>query len=244
MTKTDFDAKLSSLNRKITSNKTKHVLVENELNQLKTFDSGYFIGKSHFEEDFFQNYLIFQPLNKYFKVITNANTKYISSWQSKGLSDESMKPPAKSDYKLKPKVNYYGTKTRLEFRGSCLKQDKSTFNHVKIVSIYKFYEIDQIYTKTHLTLVNCLFGRLSITKIADINKNKYSGYGTGFDRTGIYLLPDGSFGRNVVIFGVNTSSSARVDNKEKDILILGKGPTQGLGEHSLTAEKNLFSQFY
>ena len=58
-TKTDFDAKLLSLNRKITSSKTKHALVENELNQLRTFDSGYFIGKSHFEEDGVQNYLLF-----------------------------------------------------------------------------------------------------------------------------------------------------------------------------------------
>ena len=51
ITKTDFDAKLSSLNRKITSNKSKHLLVENELKKLKTFDSSYFVGKSHFEED-------------------------------------------------------------------------------------------------------------------------------------------------------------------------------------------------
>ena len=51
MTKTDFDAKLSSLNRKITSNKSKHLLVDNELKKLKTFDSSYFIGKSYFEED-------------------------------------------------------------------------------------------------------------------------------------------------------------------------------------------------
>ena len=49
------NAKLSSLNRKITANKTKNLLVENELNQLKTFDSSYFIGKSHFEEDGTQN---------------------------------------------------------------------------------------------------------------------------------------------------------------------------------------------
>ena len=61
VTKTDFDAKLLSLNRKITSNKTKHVLVENEFNKLKTFDSGYFIGKMLFEEDGTQNYLLFQP---------------------------------------------------------------------------------------------------------------------------------------------------------------------------------------
>ena len=42
---------LSSLDRKITANKTKHLLVENELKKLRTFDSSYFIGKSHFEED-------------------------------------------------------------------------------------------------------------------------------------------------------------------------------------------------
>ena len=58
-----------------------------------------------------------------------------------------------------------------------------------------------------------------------------------FDGTGAYLLPDGSFGRNVVIFGVDMNSSVHIDNKGKDILILGKGPTQKLAEHSLTAEK-------
>ena len=51
ITKTDFDAKLSSLDRKITANKSKHLIVENELKKLKTFDSSYFIGKSYFEEN-------------------------------------------------------------------------------------------------------------------------------------------------------------------------------------------------
>ena len=59
ITKTDFDAKLSSLNKKITKNKSKHLLVENELNNLKAFDLSYFIGKSHFQEDGVQNYLVF-----------------------------------------------------------------------------------------------------------------------------------------------------------------------------------------
>ena len=81
VTKTNFDAKLSGLNRKITQNKTKHLLVENELNKLKTFNLGYFIGKSHFEENGAQNYLIFQPLYRYFKVV--ANTDYVSLWKSK-----------------------------------------------------------------------------------------------------------------------------------------------------------------
>ena len=69
--------------------------------------------------------------------------------------------------------------------------------------------------KTHPTLANCFIGAVSITKNADIDKNKYSVYGIGFGRTGVYLLPDGSFGRNVVIFGVDMSSSAHVDNKGK-----------------------------
>ena len=62
MTKGDSDVKLSSLNRKITSNKKKHVLVENEFKKLKAFDLSYFIEKSHFEEDGVQNYLVFQPI--------------------------------------------------------------------------------------------------------------------------------------------------------------------------------------
>ena len=75
--KTDFDAKLSSLNKKITQTKSKHLFVENEWNKLKIFDSSYFIGKSHFGEDGTQNYLVFQPMHRYFKMITN--TDYISS---------------------------------------------------------------------------------------------------------------------------------------------------------------------
>ena len=65
-TKTDFHAKLSSLNRKMTTNKSKHLLVENELKKLKTFDSSYFIAKSHFEDNDAQNYLVFQPMSRYF----------------------------------------------------------------------------------------------------------------------------------------------------------------------------------
>ena len=55
----------------------------------------YFIGKCHFGEDGTQNYLVFQPVNRYFKVI--ANTLYISSWKSKGLSGETIKAPVTSD---------------------------------------------------------------------------------------------------------------------------------------------------
>ena len=119
ITKTDFDAKLSSLNRKITSNKSKHLLVENELKKLKTFDSSYFIGKSHFEEDGTQNYLVFQPMYRYFKRIVDSN--YILEWKSKGFSDESIKPPSAPHIFLNPSLDYLGTKTKVRFSGSCLK---------------------------------------------------------------------------------------------------------------------------
>ena len=54
-----------------------------------------------------------------------ANTDYFSSWKSKGLSAETIKPPTTSDNSLTPAVNYYGTKTRVKFTGSCLKQPKA-----------------------------------------------------------------------------------------------------------------------
>ena len=79
------------------------MLVESELNKLKTFDSSYFVGKSHYEEDGKQNYLVFQPLNKYFKLITN--TLSILLWQSKGLSTENIDPPSIS---LSPSIDYVG----------------------------------------------------------------------------------------------------------------------------------------
>ena len=119
MAKTDFENKVSSLNNKIAVNKTKNESTENELKKLRTFDWSYFRGKSHFEEDGTQNYLVFQPINRYFKVI--ANTDYVSSWKSKGLSAESIKPPTTSDNSLTPALSYYGTKTRVKFTGSCLK---------------------------------------------------------------------------------------------------------------------------
>ena len=67
-----------------------------------------------------------------------------------------------------------------------------------------------------------------MTKNADIDKYEYSGYGTGFDRKSRFSFPGGGMGQNVIIFGVDTSSSVHVDQKKKRILVLGKGPTQGL----------------
>ena len=89
------------------------------------------------------------------------------------------------------------------------------------------------------TLKNCLFGAVTLTEHADIDKCKYSGYGTGFDRRSSFSFTSGRFGQNTLILGVDMSSSAHID-KKKDILVIEKGPTQGL-EHTLTAEKNVLN---
>ena len=75
-----------------------------------------------------------------------------------------------------------------------------------------------------------------MTKNADIDKYEYSGHGIGLDRRSSFSFPGDGFGQNVLIFGADMSSSPHIDNKKKDILILGKGPTQGL-EHTVTAKK-------
>ena len=171
MTKTDFDAKLSSLNRKITANKTRHFLNDNDLS--------YYRGKHYFDEGSGkQNYLVFLPINKYFKLDSVVDAAdYVLSWQSKRLSDESIKPPTTSDNSLNSELNYYGTKTKIKFTGSCLKQSSHTLTHKKVVNIYIVYELSASSSHTSdPTIKKFLFGAVTLTKNADIEKYKYSGY--------------------------------------------------------------------
>ena len=72
-----------------------------------------------------------------------------------------------------------------------------------------------------------MFGAVKLTKRIDVDKYRYSGHGIGFDRKGSYSICN-EVGRNVITFTVVVISSPHVDNKKKDILVLGKGPTQGL----------------
>ena len=111
------------------------------------------------------------------------------------------------------------------------------YTHGTIVSIYIVYELGTSGSNDNdPTLKNCLFGAVALTKNAYIDKYRYSGYGIGFDRKSSFSFPGGGFGQNVLIFGADMSSSVHIDNKKKDILLLGKEPTQEL-EHMLTAEK-------
>ena len=131
--------------------------------KLQAFDSKCFRGNSNLEEDNTQNYLVFQPMYRYFKnIIDVCSVDFIYFSKSKGLSDENIRPPIKFDYTLSPKLSYFGTKMIAEFNGSCLKQDKITYTHGKLVNISIIYEISKsVPISYYLTLEICLFGQLN-----------------------------------------------------------------------------------
>ena len=125
ITNTDFDAKLSSLNRQITAHKTKHFINDNDLS--------YYRGKQYFDEGSGkEHYLVFLPVGKYFELNSVVGViDRVLSWQSKGISNESIKPPTTSNNSLNTRLRYNDSKIKAQFTGSYLKQPKFTFTHKK-----------------------------------------------------------------------------------------------------------------
>ena len=112
----EIDTTLSSLDGKITKNK-------NKFNGITNDTILFFLGNILFNnEDGFQAYLMFQPVYRHFKTVTNTN--YILSWESKGLSAESIKPPTTSHNTLTRELSYVDYNIRVKFTGSCLKNQK------------------------------------------------------------------------------------------------------------------------
>ena len=128
------------------------------MKKLKTFDSSYFISKSHFEEDGTQNYLVFQARYRCFKMIAGVkNGSYIYYWKSKGLSDERINSIKTSDYGITPS-SVIMILIRVKFDGGCLKQDSGSLFHGGIENVYIVYEISKnINISDYPTLENCLF---------------------------------------------------------------------------------------
>ena len=107
ISKSDLDSELKKISDRVTSNKTKHLLVENELKKLKTFNAAYFRDKNYFEEDGTQSYLVFQPMQKYFKRIADVGSgNYIFFQKSKSLSDERLDADTASNHSVTPKLSY------------------------------------------------------------------------------------------------------------------------------------------
>ena len=168
------------------------------------------------------------------------NTKHILEWKSRGLSDESIKPPTKSNNTLNPLLNFLGTKIRLEFNESSLKHGNIKFIDKIIVNIYIVYKKGKNFNiSSYPTLENVLFGAVSLIKHIGIDEYKYSEYGIGFDKRGTISIGNG-FGRNCIISGVDISSSAHVDNEKKDVLILLEVSAEGLDGTTLKVLNQLY----
>ena len=105
--KPDFDSKLKEISDRVTKNKTKHLLLENELKKLQKFDAAYFRGKSHFEEDGTQNYLVFQQMYRHFKRVAGVGSgNYIYFWKSNGLSDKKLDSITACNHKITPELSF------------------------------------------------------------------------------------------------------------------------------------------
>ena len=166
-------------------------------------------------------------------------TNYVLLWKSKDLSDKTIKLPATSNNSLTPTLNYYNeSKIRVKFTGSCWKQDEVTFNHGKVVNINIVYELGaSSSSNSDPAMKNCLFNAVTLTKNADIDKYRYSGYRIGFDRRSSFSFPVGGF----AIFGVCMNSSIHIDNKGKRYFNSWKRTNTRIRWAFINCRKNVFN---
>ena len=227
---------MKKISVRVTLNKTKHLLVENELKKLNTFDAAYYRGKNYFEEDGTQNHLVFEGVCRYFEDVDVSKTFikfHANSWISKGLSNEKISSVTGFE---RPFIEYINARTKLKFDGSILRQKLLT----SIGSIANYYIVYRLSPRTNsssIVLENCLFGKIRMTKHAETDKYRYQCHGIGFNLTGNFTQPDGGIGKNVIIFGVDMTNSKHANNKTKDILVLGRGFIQKIDDTAIYAEK-------
>ena len=192
-------------------------------------------GAKYFSSGILQNYLVFKPAKKYIKYFSG--TTRINLWKSNGISEENTENITKLDSNFAPTFVDHHAWPDKSFNGHCL-INNNIYIPKKVINLYISYILNPWLRNlnTAFTLNNCLFGSVKLTKNADPDKYKYSGYSIGFNSRSEFSFIDGSVGENVIIYGADMSSSAHIDNKNKDILILGEEPTQGLDDTTLTAE--------
>ena len=238
------------MNKNVTSNKTKHVLVENELNELsekvkaiatkglKIFLRNKFSILNEakcFSSRIFQNILVFIPAKKYIKFFSG--TTRIDSWKSNRISKENIENKTRSDSNFVPTFVDPQVLSDIHFNG-CYLINNNIHILKKVIILYISYILSPwlriLYTDS--LLKNCLLGSVKVTNNAAPDKYRCSWYSIGFDSRSEFSFTDGSMEKNVIIFGADMSSSVHIDVKYKDFLIFVEGPTQGLDDTALTAE--------
>ena len=152
------------------------------------------------------------------------------------MSDENIKNVTKSDSNFESTFVDHHLLPDINFNGRCLINNISIPK--KVINLYISYTLNSWLTNlnTDFTLNNCLFGSVKLTRNADLDKYKYDGYVIGVDSPSAFSFTYVRKGKHAIIFGADKKSSVHIDNKNKYILIFGKGPTQGLDDTKLTAE--------
>ena len=200
-----------------------------------------------------QSYLVYECKVNSFAF----NGKKITNWKSTGIFNY-------SDYYAMNGIE--DTKTNLPLlkidkevyvllQGNYFQQNSNIIipnNNKNVVNIYVVYKLDPISStrNTDYTIQNALFGAMKITKNADYSKNNYTGYGLCFDEGGEFghTVKQGNFNRttdarNVIIFGVDMSSSVHATNRANNIYVMGKEFIQGINDTTTYAEKLFHNNF-
>ena len=113
----------------------------------------------------------------------------VSSWKSKGLSEEKIISTTTPTNKSATKTIYDNARIKVRFNGDLLRQNQVTYNYGPVVNICVVYRTTLDAKTSNIALENCLFGVVKLTTNADVDKYKYSGYGTGFDSKGSFSQP-------------------------------------------------------
>ena len=116
------------------------------------------------------------------------------------------------------------TKPDVNFNGYCLINNNISIPE-KVINLYISYTLNRWILNTDFTLNNSLFESVELNKKVDRDKYQYRSCGIAFDSPSEFSLTNGNLGKHVIIFRADLSLSLYIDNKNKDILILGEGPT-------------------
>ena len=251
---------VTGIDNKTKKNVTDILALENKLTQKGDTINENERGLSIFRGFFFylqKNHLVYEcKLDSFI-----FNNKKISKWESTGVFNSSDYYSMNGIENTKKEMPILKNDERLYvyLQGNHFQQNNvltSSNDHVinkNVVNVYIVYKLDPIASSrdTSFAIQDALFGAMQITKNAtDNSKNKYKGYGICFDERsqfGHTITEDGradtTNGRNVLIFGVDMSSSVHGTNRANHIYLMRDGLTQGINDTTLYVEKNYWRNF-
>ena len=261
ITKTDFDTKLKSVSDRVTNNKSKDILLDNELKKLKArVNSSEKIKLNDLQKEisFVRGFISYtQNSNLVYECKVSSMKSFfygILYWNPNDIYDNSNKNQLNSVRNTKnvaPDIKNTISQLYVSFNGNYFKQDPITIPN-NVINIYVVYKLNPIKStrNTDYTIQNALFGDMKITKNTDSSKNNYKGYGLCFDEGGEFghTVKQGNFNRttnakNVIIFGLDMSSSVHATNRSNNIYVMGKEFIQGINDTTIYAEKLFHNNF-